>query len=144
MSRERIRSTPAFHGHPRRNTAFVVLDEEKPGMEGMAIARILLFFSFQYRHRDYSCAYVNWYVPVGRDRDTGMWIVKLDYNSRGRPIYQVIDVDAIARGAHLLPVYGSQRVPEDFSHHDSLDSFRSFFVNHFIDHHAHEFLVDCT
>ena len=30
---------------------------------------------------------------------------------------------------------------EYFSHHDALDSFNSFFVNHFIDHHAHEFIT---
>ncbi|KAF8870790.1 hypothetical protein CPB84DRAFT_1692758 [Gymnopilus junonius] len=142
MHREHICSTPSFHGHARRDTAFVVLDEEKPGMEGMAIARVHLFFSFQYREKDYSCALVNWYVPTGRDHDTGMWTVKLNYNSRGCPIFQVIDVDAIARGVHLLPVYGSQRLPEDFTHHDALDSFRSFFINHYIDHHAHEFLVN--
>ncbi|KAF8889756.1 hypothetical protein CPB84DRAFT_1816420 [Gymnopilus junonius] len=142
MHREHIRSTPSFHGHARRDTTFVVLDEEKPGIEGMAIACVHLFFSFQYREKDYSCALVNWYVPTGCDHDTGMWTVKLNYNSRGRPIFQVIDVDAIARGAHLLPVYGSQRLPEDFTHHDALDSFRSFFVNHYIDHHAHKFLVN--
>jgi hypothetical protein len=46
---EFIRSTPSFHGHGRRDTVFVVLDESKKGMEGMEIGRVLLFFSFQYR-----------------------------------------------------------------------------------------------
>ncbi|KAF8231251.1 hypothetical protein L208DRAFT_1037891, partial [Tricholoma matsutake] len=46
MHRERIRSTPAFHGHPHRDTIFVVLDDTKPGMEGMEIGQVLLFFSF--------------------------------------------------------------------------------------------------
>ncbi|KAF8905959.1 hypothetical protein CPB84DRAFT_1813943 [Gymnopilus junonius] len=119
MHREHICSTPSFHGHARRDTAFVVLDEEKLGMEGMAIARVHLFFSFQYREKDYSCALVNWYVPTGRDHDTGMWTGASYFPNAG---------------AHLLPVYGSQRLPEDFTHHDALDSFRSFFVNHYIDH----------
>jgi len=59
-----------------------------------------------------------------------------------RPTFQVIDINSIARGAHLLPVYGSSRVPEDFIHHDALDRFQSFFVNKFVDHHAFEFLID--
>jgi hypothetical protein len=49
LRRERIRSMPSFHGHERRDTAFVVLDESKAGMEGMEIGRVLLFFSFYYR-----------------------------------------------------------------------------------------------
>ncbi|KAH9992949.1 hypothetical protein BJV77DRAFT_944719, partial [Russula vinacea] len=40
-----------------------------------------------------------------------------------------------------LPVYGSTRVPDGFSHHDALESFNSFFVNHFVDHHTHEFIT---
>jgi hypothetical protein len=48
MHRERIRSTPSFHGHECRDTVFVVLDDLKKGMEGMEIGCILLFFSFQY------------------------------------------------------------------------------------------------
>ncbi|KAI0250006.1 hypothetical protein BJV78DRAFT_1128840 [Lactifluus subvellereus] len=55
--------------------------------------------------------------------DTGGWSV-----IRG----VVIEVETIVRGAYLVPVYGSSRVPEDFSHRDASDSFRSFFVNHFL------------
>ena len=51
LHREFIRSTPSFHGHERRDTVFVVLDESKKGMEGMEIGRVLLFFSFQYRRK---------------------------------------------------------------------------------------------
>ena len=36
--------------------------------------------------------------------------------------------------AHLLPVCGSSQVPNDFSHHNALDSFNSFFVNHYSSH----------
>ncbi|KDR82217.1 hypothetical protein GALMADRAFT_58542, partial [Galerina marginata CBS 339.88] len=145
LHRERIRSSPCFFGHPRRDTVFVVLDEEKRGMAGMVIARVLLFFSFNYRRRDYSCALVNWFVTTDEkpDEDTGMWTVQLEHDELGeRPTFQVINIDSIARGAHLLPVYGSSRVPEDFIHHDALDSFQSFFVNRFVDHHTFEFLID--
>ena len=142
LHRERIRSTPSFHGHERRDTVFVVLDESKRGMAGMEIGRVLLFFSFSYRRKLFSCALINWFVHDEEpDRDTGMWTVQLEHDRRGLPTVEVIDIDTIARGAHLLPVYGSSRVPEDFSHHDALDSFNSFFVNHFVDHHAHEFIT---
>ena len=142
LRRERIHSTPSFHGSERRDTVFVVLDESKSGMEGMEIGRVLLFFSFQYRRKDYACALINWYVHDDEpDRDTGMWTVQLECDARGQPTIKVIDIDTIARGAHLLPIFGSSRVPDDFSHHDALDSFNSFFVNHFIDHHAHELIT---
>ena len=140
MRRERIRSTPSFHGYPRRDTVFVVLNDSEPGMKGMEIAHILLLFSFQYRQKVFSCVLINWFVHGDEpDRDTGMWTVELEC-IRGRPTFQVIEVETIARGAHLIPVYGTSRVPDQFSHHDALDSFLSFFVNCFIDHHAHEFI----
>lgn len=141
LRKELIRSTPSFFGHERRDTVFVVLDESKKGMEGMEIGRVLLFFSFSYRRRDFSCALINWFVhDPERDQDTSMWTVNLECDRRGRPTVEVIDVDSIARGAHLLPIYGASRVPDNFSYHDALDSFNSFFVNHFVDHHAHEFI----
>ena len=111
----------------------------------MVIARVLLFFSFCYRRHDYSCALVNWFVTTDEkpDEDTGMWTMQLELDEvRECPTYQVIDIKSIARGAHLLPVYGSSRVPEDFIHHDALDRFQSFFVNKFVDHHTFEFLID--
>ena len=45
---------------------------------------------------------------------------------------EVIDLDTIARGAHLLPIFGSLKISDDFSYHCALASFNSFFVNHFI------------
>ena len=67
--------------------------------------------------------------------NTGMWTVHLEQSCQtGQPVYQVVET-------HLLPIFGSDRVPEGFSHHNSLDSFDSFFVNHYVDHHAHEFLT---
>ena len=142
MRCERIRSTPSFYGHPRRDTVFVVLDDSKPGMEGMEIGRVLLFFSFFYRRKAHSCALINWFVHDNEpDPDTGMWTVQLECDRKGEPNVQVIPLETIARGAHLLLVYGSMRIPDDFSHHDALDSFNSFFVNHFIDHHAHAFVT---
>ena len=142
LHREFIRSTPSFHRHRRHDTVFVVLDESKKGMEGMEIGRVLLFFSFHYRRQIFSCALINWFVHEDEpDRDTGMWTVQMERDRHGQPTVEVIDIDSIARGVHLLPVYGSSRVPDDFDHHDALDSYNSFFVNHYIDHHTHEFIT---
>jgi hypothetical protein len=57
-----------------------------------------------------------------------MWTVQMEHNRHGQPTIEVINVDSIAQGAHLLPIYGSSRVPDDFSHHDALDSFNSFLL----------------
>ena len=56
------------------------------------------------------------------------------------PVLQVIHVDTIVRGIHLLPIFGTEPLLEGFCCEQSLDSFTSFFVNHFIDHHAYEFV----
>ena len=73
-------------------------------------------------------------------RILGMWTVTQERDCRGKPTCEVIHIDSIARVAHLLPIYGSSRVPEDFDYHDALDAYNAFFVNHFIDNHAHEFI----
>jgi hypothetical protein len=87
------------------------------------------------------CALINWFVHGEEpDGDTGMWTMELEHDRRGQPTVQVIEIETIVRGAHLLPVYGSSCVPEDFSHHNAPDSFNSFFVNHYVDHHAHKFI----
>ncbi|KAH9029736.1 hypothetical protein EDB84DRAFT_1562744 [Lactarius hengduanensis] len=144
MRQERIRSTSSWYGHPRRDTVFVVLDEDLPGMEGMVVARVQLLFSFKYKRVDYACAYVNWLVRDDDkpDPDTGMWAVSLETRC-GTLASQVIDVRTIARAAHLLPVYGRDSVLPDTQYYNSLDRYESFFVNPFVDHHAHEFLTDC-
>ncbi|KAH8980296.1 hypothetical protein EDB86DRAFT_2835417 [Lactarius hatsudake] len=144
MCQEHIRSTSSWYGHPRHDTVFVVLDEDLPGMEGMVVARVQLFFSFKYKRVDYACAYVNWLVRDNDkpDPDTGMWAVSLETRC-GKLASQVIDVRTIAHAAHLLPVYGRNSVLPDTQYYNSLDRYKSFYVNPFVDHHAHEFLTDC-
>lgn len=70
------------------------------------------------------------------DPETGMWVVQRERGGRHRPL-QVIPAESIARGAH---VYGKGRLPEGFSYTDSLEASKSFFVNPYIDYHAHELL----
>ncbi|KAJ7798569.1 hypothetical protein B0H14DRAFT_3092899 [Mycena olivaceomarginata] len=139
MYRERIRSNPNWHGYSRRDT--VLVDAGAAVMRGLVIGRVLLFFSFTFAERSFECALVNWLVPVGDapDPDTGMWVVELE-RCRRVPTLAIIPVDSIARGAHLIGVYGTAALPEDFHFSDSLDAFNTYFVNPYADHHMHEFL----
>ncbi|KAF8264616.1 hypothetical protein EI94DRAFT_1772597 [Lactarius quietus] len=141
LQREQIRSTSNFHGHPRQDTVFIVVDNSELGMEGMEVGHVLLLFSFEYQRKTFLCMLINWFVHADeRDPDTGMWVVKPELDRCGKPTLEVIHLDSIARAAHLVPIYGQSWVPEDFNYHDALDIFNSFFVNHYINHHAHEFI----
>lgn len=145
MYRQRIRSNPSWYGYPRRDTVFVVQDEDQPGMDGLLVARVHLFFSFfdDYDEETVPCALVSWFVPASRRRDpeTGMWMVKAEGSRRHRPI-QVIHLKSIARGAHLVPKFGGEVLPDHISYVNALDEFQTYFVNPYIDHHCHEFLSD--
>ncbi|KAJ7026200.1 hypothetical protein C8F04DRAFT_1298099 [Mycena alexandri] len=143
MYRERIRSNPNWHGsYARRDTVFVDTDADRPGMLGLSIGRVFLFFSFNYLGVDRSCALVQWISPYDDhpDPDTGLWVVTPETHANGRKHFAIIDLRCIARAAHLLPVFGSSLLPEEFHFSHSLDAFRAFFVNKYVDHHAFEFL----
>jgi hypothetical protein len=138
MRRERIRSTPSWRGlGPRRDCAFIVEDDDKPGMRGMAVVRVLLFFSFDLDGVHYPCALVEWFKRVRRDAVTGMWIVRPD-PARGRQDRTVLHLDSFLRAAHLVPVFGNHKLPQDFHFTKTLDAFDAYYVNNYIDHHAHE------
>ena len=94
-----------------------------------------VFFSVQFRGVVCPCAY------VGNDVDpvTGMWRVRPDYDRQDNPILAIISVDSIFCAAHLIGVCGSHCIPRhNFDHSKSLNSFESFYVNKYADHHAHE------
>jgi hypothetical protein len=68
-----------------------------------------------------------------------MWIVQPDIDvSSGLPIRQIIHLDTIVRAAHLIGVYGDKFLPRKLTFDRSLDVFRAYYVNKFIDHHAFE------
>ena len=94
MRRERIRSTPSWKGnYPRRDTAFIVEDDSKLGMEGLAVVRVQLFFSFIFEGIFYPCALVEWFTKKGRDPVTGLWVVRPD-TTRGARDRTVIHLDS--------------------------------------------------
>ncbi|KDQ49177.1 hypothetical protein JAAARDRAFT_143773 [Jaapia argillacea MUCL 33604] len=140
MHQERIRSNPCWRGeHPQRDTIFILLDSEQPGMHGMVIGHVYLFFSFVFDDTKYSCALVHWLVPVVKDDDTGMWVARPEFTGNGRPSLAVIHLDSVEWAAHLIGVYGSGFLPADFFHEDTLDVFGAFYVSKYADHHMHEF-----
>ncbi len=122
------------------------MDDSKPSMTGMLVARVRLFFSFfdPSLKTSIPAALVNWFVHHGDEPDTntGMWVFEPEFEEDTHvwPV-EVIHLDTILRGAHLLPCYGTGFLPEDFDYVDALDRFKSYYVNHFVDHHAHELLT---
>jgi hypothetical protein len=140
MCRERIRATTSWRkGSARYDCAFVETDPALRGMHGLDITRVRLFFSFVYNGITYPCALVHWYSRIGDgpDENTGMWVVEPDWGPDG-PCESVIHLDCILRAAHLIGVYGDGPLPCGLTAENSLDSFNSYFINKFIDHHAFE------
>ncbi|KAG1866814.1 hypothetical protein F4604DRAFT_1881698 [Suillus subluteus] len=140
MRREHIRSCPKWmNAHACYDCMFINAQPDLEGMRGLQIARALCFFSFKYKFVLYECAMVHWFDVIGDapDEDTGMWVVQPSFDGHS-PNISVIHIDAIYRAAHLLPVYGVDFIPCAINFSNSLDKFRTFYVNKFADHHAFE------
>lgn len=143
MYRETIRSTDLWRrgeiAAPRRDCVLVEDDSREDAIHGLHVARVLLFYSFDYENVRYSCALVHWYKRTDDRPDslTGMWAIE----PRAHKL-SVIHVDAIIRGAHLLPVFGdAEFVPHELNYTQTLDAFVAFYLNKYIDHHSHEILI---
>jgi hypothetical protein len=141
MRCERIHAIHAWRNGPGRyDCVFVNTDPSVDGMLGLDIARVRLIFSFKHEDKIFPCALVHWFSRVGDspDEHTGMWIVRPEFAEDGTQTASVIHIDTIFRAAHLMPVFGNDPVPRYLSFTDSLDSFNSYYVNKYIDHHAFE------
>jgi len=147
MYREVIHSTPWWAkgevAGPRRDSVFV--DAGGPdglGMQGLLVARVYLFFRFSYANVEYPCALVHWYTTVGTkpNHSTGLWVVKPEF-AHSLPYWSmsIIHLDSIIRGAHLLPKFPSNtRLHREINYTQTLDIYRSFYVNKYIDNHTFE------
>ncbi|KAG2121641.1 hypothetical protein BD769DRAFT_1361185, partial [Suillus cothurnatus] len=107
---------------------------------GLEVARVCAFVSFQYRGEVYPCAVIHWFDKVGdaADEDTGMWIDRPGYRANNSPEHAVIHLDAIYHAAHLIPVYGTEFLPQELKFYHSYDAFQTYYVNKYVDHHAFE------
>lgn len=136
MIRERIRSTRRWLNGPARQDCVYVEHDTKPaGFRGMYVAQVSAFIKFTYNRTVFPCAVVKWFSAVGDTPcpDTGMWIVQRDSHR-----HDLIHLDTIVRAAHLIGIAGQTMIPREFGPSDSLDAFKTFYVNKYVDYHAHE------
>jgi hypothetical protein len=99
----------------------------------------MAFFSFFHGREKFQCALVHQFSRVGDDpdEDTGLWIVEPSYSEDNDPHLAIIGIGQIHRAAHLTPVYRtSQYVARSLTMHDSLNTFKEFYVNRYVDYHA--------
>jgi len=140
MRHEIICATPSWQGGPPCYDCIYVtkggMDTE--GFRSLMVARVRLFFSCVHAGHDYSCALVDWFIPIGDEPDevTGMWIVVPEVDNDGCRVQSVVSLDSVVRGAHLIGVYGSEFIPVELHFSESLDAFKAYYVNKYIDHHA--------
>jgi hypothetical protein len=99
-------------------------------------------FTFSFERKDRPTALVRWFTFDGEspDEDTGMWIVRPQDNPDGSPSVDFISMERIVRACHLIPVHGREKVPPRMDPYKSLTSYKSYYLNKFIDHHAFEIL----
>ena len=138
---EHIRSTSSWRKGPeRQDCVYIVHDQDLVGFQGLFVAQVQLFFKIKYNSIVYPCAWVLWFMPAGSEPcpDTGMWRVEPEFDESGERATSVVPLDAILRAAHLVGITGEEFLPIDLKHTDSLTAFNSFYVNKFIDYHAHE------
>jgi hypothetical protein len=140
MNCQMIRSNPSFGGRCRYDTVLVKVDDRE-GFLGMSVARIKAFMVIRHDMIPYETCLVEWYRPVADTphSSTGLWIVEPELDIHGNSSADVIHTDCIVRPCHLIGVCGDQCLPRDLSEATpALDVFQSFYVNHYIDYHAHE------
>ncbi|KAG2048436.1 hypothetical protein BDR06DRAFT_1072550 [Suillus hirtellus] len=115
-------------------------DPTVEGMHGFNITQVRLFFSFKHNGVHYPCAFVHWFKHVhdSQDENTGMWVVEPETCEDGTQFASVIHLDCIFCAAHLMPVFGHEFVPTYLSYTQTLDAFRTYYVNKYIDHQAFE------
>ena len=51
----------------------------------------------------------------------------------------IIHLDSMVRSAHLMGIADATQIPHHLTFDRSLDDFQAFYVNKYIDHHAHEY-----
>jgi hypothetical protein len=102
MWQEQIRATPLWQGRGlHHDCAFAVEDQDKPGVKGMCVIWLKMFFSFEHQGQTYPCALVEWFKVYGRSPNvvTRMWRVCPE-TVCGNRLVMVLHLDTFLRGAH--------------------------------------------
>ena len=117
---------------------FINTDPSEEGMRGLDIACVLVFFSFVHEEKPYQCALVHWFSRIRNrpNEDARLWIVRPNFDDGDKPDIAIIHVDTIYRAAHLSPVYTSSHISRSLTMHDTLDVFKEFYVNKYVDYNA--------
>ena len=141
MRYECIRSiSPWRDGLPQQDCVFMEHNSSIEGFGGLFVGQVKAFIKIKHKGISYPCAVMSTFSPIADSPcpDTGMWIVECNLDKNGEKLMMAIHLDSIIHGAHLIGVSGDAHIPNDLEHSDSLNTFKRFYVNKFIDHHVHE------
>jgi hypothetical protein len=143
MFREHIHAVKSWRGGPAcYDCVFINHDPSVEGFQGLLVARVHSFLLLRNKKRKslFPCALVTRFSTVGLSpcSRTGMWMVEPDFDNMGNHAMSSIHLDSILQGAHLIGHAGDSFIPRTLTCDESLDTFSSYFVNKYIDHHAYE------
>jgi hypothetical protein len=141
---EHIRAIPSWRkGPPRYDCAFLSINPDIWGMLGMSVMCVHLFFSFKCKGVSYPCALVHWYkwLQEQPDDNTGLWILQPKVDDAGDLVTSIIHLNSIICAAHLVAIFGEEFMPKTLTYQQTLDVFKAFYVNKYIDHHAFDLLT---
>lgn len=138
MHRERIRAVSSWRNGPGCYDTVLVKGESGVQIlgQGLAVARVQLFFSFSIQNKDHHCALITDYALQGTspDPDTRLWVISKCHP----PKPHIIPLDHILCAAHLIPVYRTTKVPKDHDFTHTLSKYHMFYVNKYADYHSFE------
>ena len=147
LYRETIRCTSKWQTGgivaPRRDCILLNTSSDTTGTRGLDVARVHLFFSFALGEEVLECALIHQFCRsyTDPDPDNRMWVLEPDYDNNGYRLMSVVHVDSIVRAAHLLPVFkDGTPIPREINFTHTLDVFKAFYLNKYIDYHAFETL----
>ena len=148
LYRETTQSTPKWKTSnitaPRQDCILLKTGLDMVGVRGLDVARVHLFFSFILGEEVFECALVHEFCKsfTDPDPDNSLWIFEPDYSNDGYArVMSVVHVDSIVHATHLLPVFKNEiPIPREIDYTNTLDVFKAFYLNRYIDYHAFETL----
>jgi hypothetical protein len=144
LRRELIRATPSWRNNQSRYDCVFVYSQSSTGRRQLDVARVMAFFSFVHDGKLFPCALVHEFSYSSRqpDKDTGLWIVAPKFVDDAQPCLRIVSLDRIFRAAHLIPVYKTRSfIPRSLTMDKTLDEFKRFYINKFIDYHTFGIVV---
>ena len=128
---------------PRRDCILLNTGSKVAGARGLDVAWAHLLFSFAIEEEVFECALIHEFCKsyTDPDLDNGMWIVEPDYNHNGYRVMSVVHVESIVHAAHLLLVFKDGIFsPREINFTHTLDIFKAFYLNRYIDYHTFDTL----